>query len=84
MNRDKVAVQAKLVVGYWELIPVESGAELLALQDAATVRVVEESRTGKKNRNNWWTEDKWPRLKEALVNSWYPSLRGQCVNIVWS
>ena len=23
-------------------------------------------------------EDNWPRLKEALVNTWYPSLRGQC------
>ena len=35
-------VRAKLVVGYWELIHMESGAELSAPQDIATVRVAEE------------------------------------------
>ena len=30
MKRYKMIVQAKLVVGYWELIPMESGAELSA------------------------------------------------------
>ena len=48
MNRDKVGVQAKLVVGYWELIPIESWDELLAPQDIATVRVAEEIRAVKK------------------------------------
>ena len=33
MKRVKVIVRAKLVVGYWELIPMESGAEFSALQD---------------------------------------------------
>ena len=28
MKRSKVTVLSKLVVGYWELIPMESGAEL--------------------------------------------------------
>ena len=74
----KVIVQAKLVVGYWELIPMESGAEFSAPQDTATVRVAEERRAGKKKRNHWWSEANWPRLKEALVNSRYPYLRGQC------
>ena len=31
-----------MVVGYWELIPMKSGAEFLALQDIATVRVAKE------------------------------------------
>ena len=44
MNRGKVIVRAKLVVGYWELISMESGAEFSAPQDTATVRVAEERR----------------------------------------
>ena len=67
-----------MVVGYWELIPIESGAELLAPRDTATARIVEERRSANKHRNHWWKEDNWPRLKKALVNSLYPSLRGQC------
>ena len=71
-------VQEKLVVGYRELIPMESGAELSAPQNTATFRVAEERPAAKKQMNYWWTEANWPRLKEALVNSRYPSLRGQC------
>ena len=78
MKQGKVIVQEKLVVGYCELTPMESGAELLAPQDTSTVRVVDERQTSKKHRNYFWTEDNWPRLKEALVNSRYPYLRGQC------
>ena len=48
MKRGKVIVQEKLVVGYWELIPMESGAELLAPQETAIVRVAEERRAAKK------------------------------------
>ena len=61
-----------------ELIPMESGAGLSAPQDTAIVRVAEERQAEKKQRNCWWTEDNCPRLKEALVNSQYPCLRGQC------
>ena len=43
-------VRAKLVVGYWELIPMESGAELLSPQDTFTVRVADERRAEKKQR----------------------------------
>ena len=57
---------------------MELGDEFSAPQETATVRVAEERRTGKKKRNHWWLEANWPRLKEALVNSRYPSLRGQC------
>ena len=71
-------VQENLVVGYWELIPMESGDEFSAPQDIATVRVAEERRPEKKQRNYWWAKDNWSRLKEALVNTRYPSLIGQC------
>ena len=53
MKQSKVIVRAKLVVGYWELIPMESGAKFLALQDAATVRIAEERLAAKKQRNLW-------------------------------
>ena len=33
----RVTVQAKLVVGYWELVPMESGADESSGQDTATV-----------------------------------------------
>ena len=43
----------------------------------STVRFLEERRAGKKKRNHWWSEANRPRLKESLVNIWYPSLRGK-------
>ena len=48
MKQGKVIVRAKLFVGYWDLIPMESGSELSALQETATVRVAEERRAEKK------------------------------------
>ena len=57
---------------------MESGSELSAPQDTATFRVAEEIRAAKKQRDCWWTAANWPRLKEDLVNSRYPYLRGQC------
>ena len=71
-----MVVRAKLVVGYWDLIPMESWDEFSAPHDTSTVRVSEERRAGKKNRNHWWSDTNWPRLKEALVKSRYQSLRG--------
>ena len=75
MKRSMVIFQAKLVVGYWELIPMESGDEFSASQDTATVRVVEERRAAKKQRNYWWTEANSTKIKEVLRNSRYPYLR---------
>ena len=57
---------------------MESGAELSAQQDTAKVRVTEERRSENKQRNYWWTEANWPRLKGDSVNSRYPYLRGKC------
>ena len=52
MKQVKVIVLEKLVVGYWELIPIESGAGLLAPKDTAIARVTEERRATKKHSNN--------------------------------
>ena len=52
MKQVKVIVLEKLVVGYWELIPIESGAELLAPKDTDIARVAEERRATKKHSNN--------------------------------
>ena len=78
MKQDKVVFRAKLVVGSWGLISMKSGNEFSAPQDTATVTVAEERRAGKKKRNQWWSQANRPRLKEALVKSQDPSLRGQC------
>ena len=76
-KRVKVIVQAKLVVGYWELIPMESWDECLAPYDTSTVRVSEERRAEKKKRIQWWSQANWPRLKEALMKSRDTSFRGK-------
>ena len=56
MKRGKVIVRENLVVGHWELIPMESGDEFSAPQDIATVRVAEERQESRKQRNHWWAE----------------------------
>ena len=56
MKRGKVIFLAKFVVGYWELIPMESGAGLLAPHDTVIARVAEERRAAKKQSNNFWME----------------------------
>ena len=78
INQSKVIFQANLVVGYWELIPMESEDQLLTPHNTATVRVTEERTEAKKQRNNFWTEEKWPKMKKTLVNSWHPAVIGQC------
>ena len=55
---------------------MESGDELSTPQDTATVIVAEEKWAGNKNRNHWWSEANWPRIKEALVSIRYPYFRG--------
>ena len=65
MKRVKVIVRSNLVVGYWELIPIESWDEFLAKHDTSTVRVSEEIRAEKKMRIQWWSQANWTRLKEA-------------------
>ena len=65
---------------------MESWDECSAPHDTSTVRVSEKRHEEKKKRIQWWLEANWPRLKEDLVKSWYPSLRGQydvaCLELV--
>ena len=56
MNQSNVIVRVKLIVFYWDLILMESGAELSALLDMATVRFVEGIPAANKQGNYWWTE----------------------------
>ena len=77
MKRDQVVVREKLVVGYWELIPMESRNEFSAPIDTSTVRVSEKRHAEKKKRIHWWSEANWPRLKDALVKSRDPNYRGR-------
>ena len=55
IKRTKVIVRENFVVGYWELIPMESGAELSSPQDIATVRVTKEIPSAKNQRTAWYT-----------------------------
>ena len=48
MKRRKLIVREKLVVGYWEFIPKESGDELSAPQEIATVSFAEERSASRK------------------------------------
>ena len=56
---------------------MEPWDECSAPHDTSTVRVSEERRTEKKKSIQWWSEANWPRIKEALVKSWDPYIRGQ-------
>ena len=53
MKRVKLIVRANLVVGYWELIPMESWDEFSDPHDTSKVRVSEDRGAGKKKWNNW-------------------------------
>ena len=52
----KLIVRAKLVVGYWGLIPMESWDECSAPHDTSTVRASGERRVEKKKRIQWWSQ----------------------------
>ena len=49
----RVKIRAKLVVGYWELIPMESGADNPAYQDTAIVTKGLEGKSENRKRNSW-------------------------------
>ena len=78
IKQSKVIFQARLVVGCWELIPMESGIELLDPQETSTVRYAKDRTTEKKKSTSWYKEDNWTSLKTTLANSHYPDDRGQC------
>ena len=57
IKRSEVIVQENLVIGYLELIPIVSGAELSAPHDTTTVRVANFRQSERKNRISLWMED---------------------------
>ena len=52
----RVTAQANLVVGFGELIPMESGSDNSVEQNTVTVTKKNEELTAKRNRNFWWKE----------------------------
>ena len=66
MKQMRVTVRSKLVVGYWGLVPMESGADNSSEQDTATVTNELEEPEAKKNRVLWWKEENWPSLKKYM------------------
>ena len=62
----RVTVKEKLVVVYWELVPMESGYDDSSEQDTVTATKDLEEPVAKQNRNLWWKEDNWPRLNKAI------------------
>ena len=57
MKKMRVTVQAKLVVGYWYLVPMESGSDNSSDQDTSTVTKELEESSAKRNSNMWWKEE---------------------------
>ena len=53
----RVTVQENLVVGYWELVPMESGADNPSEQDTDTVTKELEEPAAKQNMTLWWKEE---------------------------
>ena len=66
MKQDKLIVREKLVVGYWDFIPMESRAELLAPQDIYTVRFSEERQVEKKQRNYWMDGEEMDKAERSF------------------
>ena len=54
MKQMRVTVQAKLVVGYWDLVPMESGYDDSLDQDTDTVTKELEETSEKRKMTLWW------------------------------
>ena len=78
MNQMRVTVQEKLVVGYWQLVPMESGADNSLEKDTSKVTKELEEPLVNRNRTLWWKEQKWPRLKKALQRQRNPAVNVLC------
>ena len=74
----RVIVEKKLVVGYWELVPMESGADNSSDQDTDTVTNELEELVATLTMPLWWKEENWPTLKKALERQRNPDVNGVC------
>ena len=78
MKKMSVTVREKLVVGYWDLVRMESGADNSSEQDIATVTKELEEPSAKRNRNLLCKEENLPRLKKYLGRLRNPAVNGVC------
>ena len=62
----RVTVQEKLVVIFWELIPMESGYDNSAEKDTDKVIKENEESTANQERDFWRKEENWSRLNKYM------------------
>ena len=62
----RVTVRTRLVFGFGDLIPMESGADNSVEQYTATVNKEHEEPSPKLKRDSWWKGENWPRPKKDL------------------
>ena len=74
----RVTVRDKLVVGFGELIPMESGYYDSAYQYTATFTKDNEEPVTNLNRTLWCKQYNWTRLKKSLERLMNPTVYGVC------
>ena len=74
----RVIIQEKLVVGYWELVPMESGADNSSDYDTSTVIKGLEEPQSKQKRTLWWKEENCPSLNKSMERRRNPAVNGVC------
>ena len=78
MKKMRVIVQAKLVVGYWESVPMESGSDNSSEQDTDTVTKELEELAAKRMMNLCWKEETRPRMKKSIERRRNTAVNGLC------
>ena len=74
----RVTVRTNLVVGYWELVPMESGSNNSSEQDTATVTKELEEPVSKQKKTLWCKEENWRTMKKALERRRNPAVNRVC------
>ena len=67
-----------MVVGYWELVPVESGSDNSSEQETATVTKELEEPVEKRMSILWRKEENWTMLKKDLERRRNPAVNRVC------
>ena len=74
----RVLVRGKLVVVFWELIPMELGANNSAYQDTATDTKQNQKPEKLQQSDLWWKEENCSMLMNAPERLRKPTLDGVC------
>ena len=74
----RVIVQEKLVVDFWDLIPMESVADNSVEQDTSAVTKDNQEPSAKQKSTLWLKEQNWPILNKSLERLMNPTLDGVC------